>query len=230
MRQTNQRGFTLIELLVVVAILGVLVGLSIPVIGRANVKAQQTKCLSNMRQIGLAMMTYAGENNNWLPETTHTTAIGNGWIDLLAPYLSNMDEVRICPADPLRKERLISGGTSYVLNSYIFVPAIDPFGRPLSEPLNHMLRIPNPSQTMMAFVVSENQSVGASTDHTHSNSWTSWAAVTNDISPDRFATNPKPDHSIGSSNYLFADGHVQAIHAQVIKSRIDSGDNIAVPQ
>jgi prepilin-type N-terminal cleavage/methylation domain-containing protein/prepilin-type processing-associated H-X9-DG protein len=230
MRRDRKLGFTLIELMVVVVIIALLAGLALPAIGRALTNAQKAKCMNNMRQIGLAMMTYAGENNYRLPETSHTVSIGNTWINVLEPYLSNMDEVRICPADPLKKERLAAGGTSYILNSFLFVPQIDPFGNVIGGPTNNLLHIERPSQTMMAFIISENQAVGASNDHTHSSTWISWGAVTSDISPDRFTASSQPDHSVGSSNYLFADGRVESLDASLVKARIENGENIAEPK
>jgi general secretion pathway protein G len=51
-----------------------------------------------------------------------------------------------------------------------------------------------------------------------------------DISPDRHRTGAlKPDHSNGSANYLFADGHVDSIRAITIKQKIERGENPAQP-
>lgn len=61
------RGFTLVELLVVIAILGFLAGLGIPAINSGLRKARDGACLSNMRQIGLAFLSYASDNNGYLP-------------------------------------------------------------------------------------------------------------------------------------------------------------------
>jgi prepilin-type N-terminal cleavage/methylation domain-containing protein len=57
------KGFTLIELLVVIGIIAVLAALLLPVLGNAKQKGSQATCLSNQKQLALAWMMYAGDNN-----------------------------------------------------------------------------------------------------------------------------------------------------------------------
>ncbi|NBB78650.1 MAG: prepilin-type N-terminal cleavage/methylation domain-containing protein, partial [Verrucomicrobia bacterium] len=130
----KQSGFTLIELLVVIATIALLGAILVPSLRSARLSAQQAQCASNLRQLGAALLLYASTNNNQLPETSHTAAVGQSWIYTLDEYLGNSDEVRICPVDPKGDERLAAGGTSYILNSFLFVPRLDPFGQPMGRP------------------------------------------------------------------------------------------------
>ncbi|MFA0764650.1 MAG: hypothetical protein REDVDVYQ_002261, partial [Candidatus Fervidibacter sp.] len=63
----GRKGFTLIELLVVIAIIAILAAILFPVFSQARDKARQTTCLSNAKQVGLAVMQYQQDYNELYP-------------------------------------------------------------------------------------------------------------------------------------------------------------------
>jgi len=98
-----RRGFTLIELLVVIAIIAILAAILFPVFAKAREKARQTSCMSNMRQIGTAMMEYVQDYDELLPflvncpgppEMRGPTSLPQGQIH---PYIKNV-QVWSCPS------------------------------------------------------------------------------------------------------------------------------------
>ena len=225
-------GFTLIELLVVVAIIAILAGLLLPALASAKAKSRQTKCISNMRQIGLAMVMYADDFNGKPPTTTHNNLSTNAsWINLLKPYAGKVDQIRICPADARGTERLTNNATSYIINDLVSGDVVlDPFGNAL-EASTRLDKLPDPSGTMIMFEVSDLFGASLFNDHTHARGWLlGWERVWRDIQPDRHRTGPAaPDRTRGSADYLFADCHVENIKASKLKQLIDQGINPAEP-
>lgn len=221
-------GFTLVELLVVISIMATLTTLGMVGMRSAIAASKQAASSSNLRNIGVALQLYADDHQGKYPETTHTTGVGSAWIYSLEGYMGNFDETRICPADPRGKERLAANGSSYILNSFIFVPRTGPFGRVIGPQLNRPAAIPQPERTKLVFICSERTGVGPGNDHTHSNLWRSWSSLCADISPDRFGGNGK-DRSKGRSLYLMADGSVETLAAAEVKRKTESGTNIAIP-
>src|SRR5436305_7895257 len=101
----KQRAFTLIELLVVIAIIAILAPILFPVFAQAREKARQSACLSNLNQIGTALMMYTQDYDeafpcNWYGSLWPTTPNGKAykWMDAVFPYVKN-EQVFTCPSD-----------------------------------------------------------------------------------------------------------------------------------
>ena len=107
----GERAFTLIELLVVIAIIGILASLLLPALAKAKSQALQTRCLSNLKQLNLAMVLYCGDNQDKTPPADSVSVNGVAqdiwwWYkELVKPYVGmkgasgSNDVVWACPKD-----------------------------------------------------------------------------------------------------------------------------------
>lgn len=105
MHRQKRNAFTLIELLVVIAIIAILAAILFPVFAQAREKARQTSCLSNMRQLGTALLAYTIDYDEYMPVAFPKIAPVNGgnstdmpWDMQVQPYIKNV-QIFTCPSD-----------------------------------------------------------------------------------------------------------------------------------
>jgi len=206
----NRRNFTLIELLVVVAIIAMLIAILIPALGRAREKAKAAVCLSNMRQMGLAVQLYCMDFAEHLPPSScHFTEEKDKekwWLYLLQPYARTRLLYR-CPSD--RSPNFLdwndpppfSEWKHYRLASFATNGLLDDMD------CNPIGKIPRPADVIYAGELAEDEHFHEHEedhfhDHFHVEHWGDEADPNNEVGAKRHA---------GRSHYLFVDAHVAAM-------------------
>jgi prepilin-type N-terminal cleavage/methylation domain-containing protein/prepilin-type processing-associated H-X9-DG protein len=201
-RRCRTRGFTLVELLVVISIIGLLIGLSVPALSRARENARRTKCLSNVRQLQIALQMYADSHDGRVPPRHYDA--GAVWVDRLEPYYANR-ELLHCPTDRGKVE------VSYLMNGFIDHFVMTSFRGNWDEffgvykdggfPAVRLSSIPKPAETI---TIGEKRA--DSEDDSYMDIWPPQYGSDHLTEVAHGKHRMGGDERSGGSNYAFADG------------------------
>ena len=234
-----KRGFTLIELLVVIAIIAILAAILFPVFAQAKAAAKKTACLSNMKQIGTAVVLYCNDADGYFHKSQSTTTAyvnsvpaSNGfgantrlraytnWPWWYGPYVKSV-AVFDCPVSPDGTEQLTKtdwgNDGNYGFN-------YDGLTRPVNIPQSRNdTELDDPAGTFVVFDSGDPDPVSGT------NNWTNllealdlnlqganaWKSLTLECAV----------RHTGTTNVAFADGHAKNVRWNTLLTR--KGDDVA---
>lgn len=205
--QSRSSAFTLIELLVVIAVIALLMGILLPALGKARQQAQKIACLSNMRQMGLALQAYLVDSDYHLPPSScHVSNPDQHWLRILTKYTRENLLFR-CPSDKAKNfvdwNKPLSEQQDMRYSSFAANALLDPIHFRYGATTNKYNDVNKVRHSMYCIWISEAPDTEnfMLADHIHPESWEGSVEYAKQF----IAWN----RHRGTSNYLFVDVHVE---------------------
>jgi prepilin-type processing-associated H-X9-DG protein len=180
-----------------------------------------------MRQIGIAFLQYCDLHKGEFPHfVDDKSLIKESWIDTIHPHSEDNDAIKACPADRFAQRRINALASSYVISDYISEPG--------DNNVHNLNKLAATSKTMIVFEASDPKydegdhipdDIKNFYDHVHASEW-----FQSSIPQQRIELDIKLDRHLTTSNYLYADGHVEAIPAPQIYDWIAENFDFARPE
>jgi prepilin-type N-terminal cleavage/methylation domain-containing protein len=115
-------GFTIIEVLTVIAIIGILAAIIFPILGKVKENGRRARCVTNLKQFGVAYQMFAADNRGFAPSTWLGVRYGGyergDQVDPLYEYVNRNWETYYCPSDRHREEHMGAPAQGQIRSSY----------------------------------------------------------------------------------------------------------------
>ena len=205
----SRSAFSLVEMLVAMGIVALLATLGVAGVMNATDEARATRCLGNLRSIGIAAATCSADYGGLIPQSSHFSEdVSKVWTKVLKDYgLKGKDFISPLDSNP----RFLS----YAINDFL---TKNPAGAEELD-FSRVQKVPMPSQTFYVSVLEEHQ---MNSDHFH------FAEA--GFNPASFRSEVWTELHKQAGHYLFVDGHVERIRWSDVQTRLTrSGSRFVRP-